>query len=191
MKKLLLCLVSILFTIVVAGTAAAIPFQVKDSSLSVDWNEGGGIVSYSNSMSSPVNLEQGQSTTFTFGQIFFPLAWGNGTADLSIEFSTPHFSNPVRDEGNFKVWSFFFISGGDLKFGDPVSFAYSYDGATGGIMTLDLENLSGFQLGSWANITGIITNTASSWPVTEPSTMLLLGASLLGFAGIKGKKLFK
>lgn len=188
MKKIfyVLCILAILLGASV--TASAVPFQVTGSSLDLDWERGGGIVSYTDfSMDSPIDLAEGESYEFTFGSIYFPLSWGSGTADLNIQFSTPHFDDPVHDDASFNVWSFFFISGGNLEFGDPVSFNYDLNGTPGGVMTLTFADLHGIQLGTCVDITGTITNTVA--PVPEPSAVLLMGFGLMGMAVIGRKQL--
>jgi hypothetical protein len=159
--------------------------------LDVDWESGGGVVCYDdNAMNAPTDLADGESFDFTFGRVYFPLAWGSGTGGLSVQFSTPDFMEPVQDDFSFKVKSFFFHSAGKLDFGDPVSFIYDYN-STPGVMTLAFNDLSGIQLGHWVDITGTIKNTLvnSVSPTPEPTAILLMGVGLFGIAVIGRKQL--
>ena len=189
MKKLLICFYGLLFLAAAAGTSVAVPFQVTGSALAVNWSSGGGWVNYTPyAMSDPIDLGDGESTDFTFGRISFPLAWGEGTADLTINFSMPLFDNgSVTDLANFRVRSGFFFSGGNLTFGGPESFNYTHKDSPGGVMTLALFDVSGIQRGHAVDVIGRITNSTS--PIPEPATMFLMGAGLLGLAAVGRKKI--
>jgi hypothetical protein len=188
MRKICLLLCVLLTLLGMAGLAAAAPFEVTGSSLDVNWSTGGGLVYYDdNAMDAPIDLAAGESYDFTFGRIYFPLAWGSGTGGLDVQFSTPEFLEPVQDDFNFNVKSVFWISSGNLVFGDPTSFDYTYSGSPG-VMTLAFADLHGVQLGSWVDIKGTITNSVA--PVPQPTAILMMGFGLMGIA-VLGRNQFR
>ena len=191
MKKLLLVSCVLLLVVGMFGSAIAapIPFQIDGSSLSVDWKWGGGIVTYTDyAMPSAIDLDVGDYFDFTFGKIYIPLALGTGEATIEVDFSSPDPEVKPSETGEFKVFSIWFFSAGNLTFGAPETFGYSYMGSTGGLLELDFNDITGAQLGSCVNITGRITNLRS---VPEPGTLLLLGFGLIGTAGFGRKKFRK
>lgn len=190
MKKLFLLVLGCLFVFFTSNLALATPFQIDGSSLDVDWDWGGGIVVYTpNTQAVPEDLEVGESYDFTFGNIFVPASLGQGTATLGVNFSTPEPNGAVEDEGEFFALSFVFFSVGGIEFGNPEEFEYSYLGATGGVFSLDLHDITGIQLGTCVQLTGTITNVGDPQaPVPEPATMVLFGIGLLGLAGVSRRK---
>lgn len=192
MKKFVsipLCALFVSFLTCGVALSQSIPFQIDGSDLTVTWTKGGGLVDYKDyAMTEPIALEKGEYFDYKFGQIFFPLAFGKGTAKIGVDFEMPVVDASAGGTGNFKVFSVFFISSGDLIFDSAQSFSYSYGGNGGGLVTLAFDNIKGIQCGSWVDITGTVTNSNAPAPVPEPATMILFGTGLVGLVGVVKRK---
>jgi hypothetical protein len=190
-KSLTILCVVLLFCITGVSIAGATPFEISGGSLLVDWDWGSGSVSYIPT-STALELNPGDSASVTYGRLYVPFAAGWGTATFTVNFSRPVPLEPVSDDAAFSVLALWLFSAGSLDFGDPTTFGYSYDGSSGGLMTLAFNDVRGIQLGTWVDITGTIKNTqdpGSLTPVPEPASMLLFGAGLVVWATMGRKKL--
>jgi hypothetical protein len=175
--------------LVAAGTANAgpIPFRVTGSSLEVTFDSGAALGSYTaHSMGSPIDLNDGEGFDFNFGTVVVPLSAGNGTGTLTVHLATPD-ANGVEDGAAFRIFSFG-IGLANVDWGGAATFAYSYLGATGGLLELDMFNITRQPFFVGFDLRGRITNLASPLVTTtipttesvpEPGTLALFGMGLL------------
>ncbi len=173
-----------------AGSASAVVFTLESYDVTLDPNPG--LELYWNPiLTTPVSgdLEVGDSITFAL----FELGTNEDILDLtdtsmddiSVSFD---FSSPEVDTVGFG-----FTSGninwdaGSVLWDNPVEFSF---GSTG-LFTIHLENDFFGAPGSTVIDATLTYVTADSAPVPEPSTILLLGAGLLGLVGYNRKRFSK
>ena len=139
------------------------------------------------------NLAEGESHTFDFATIGTNEVsvdlddWQGKTIVASVDFDNPDLIEDVN--GTSFGWSFLgFVQGFEIVWEDltPISFG------NGGEFSLTLSDASFAGLFSpqgSVNITATVT--LNTEPVPEPSTVLLLGAGVLGLIGLGCKKFKK
>ena len=172
----------------IAGPASAvpIPFFVSGSELSGQFDNGDGFGIYTNySMPAPHELDDGQSFEFNFGSVIAGGA-GSGWLELVVHLSSPTPDGTVADFGAFQVFGFI-LTLANIDWGMPVYYNYSYGGASGGLLSLNMYDLD-HSFGFKQTLTGKITNKRSPTPVPEPGALLLLGGGLLAFATVRGRR---
>jgi hypothetical protein len=194
MKKLAIFLISAFLVLSIYGTTFAVPFQVGAGGyLEETVITGPGLLGSWTALSSGVfDLDEGeQSGDIDLFRISLPLAAATGTVDAYIELSSPNTDVDFMASGTFRVFSLFIASGGRLTWtAQPAPVSYTWDGFTNGLATLELNDIyEPLQCGSTFTISGRFTNNQDpSAPVPEPSTILLMGAGLLGLVAVGRRK---
>lgn len=202
MKKLLVFLCALSLVLGVSGIAGATPYTFDMGADSNVDTSGTNAVLAMYAILNPnlddiiFSLEEGESNTFFFATFGTTEGWINDD-DLNPGSLTAHvdFDNPdlIQAIGGTSIgftagWNFF--QGWNLTWDDPVV----VDFGAGGQFEIELEDV-GYTGWFWTGPDGTAdvsaTITLNSAPIPEPATMLLLGAGLLGFAGLGRKKFQK
>jgi hypothetical protein len=189
MKKVFLCTVFVVLFAFGNASAVPIPFQVgTGGTLDETVTSGPGILGSWEALGTGVfDLEEGETSgVIDFFKIWTPLALASGTVEAKIELMSPNPSGDVSNQGVFNIIAFLIFSNASVTWDPPTPTPYSYNGYSGGQLTLDLLNIPGeWQFGTCYTISGTITNNVSATPI--PSALLLLGTGLVGLAGFRRK----
>ena len=189
MKKTVLCALAVL--LVSFGSAGAVPIQFQvgtNGSLVENVTSGPGILGIWEALGTGVfDLEEGEtSDPIDFFKLWMPFADAEGTVEATIELLSPTPFGNVSNQGAFSVWSIVIFSGGSAAWDSPAPVSYSYNGMSGGLLTLNLFDIPDMaQFGSCYTISGTITNNTSPTPI--PAPLVLLGTGLVGLAGFRRK----
>lgn len=180
--------VTSLALVLIAGPALAGPIELQIGGSDLDI-AGFGFGDYSyddNSMGSPVLLDEGDDLVFNFGFVdVSSFALATGFAELTIQLLSPTTpSGDVSEIGWFAIGAAFDSGLASVDWGAPVSFGYSYGGASGGILSLNMFDIDGLYEDGF-NLWGRITNVKSPTAVSEPGLLLLLGSGLLTAAALR------
>ncbi len=191
MKKVRVFLLVTLLSMVLAGTAVAlpVPFEIGTGGyLDETVTEGLGLIATQKALAAgPIWLDTGEtSEVLDLFKVWVPAALAKGSVDAYIDFLQPDPEGDVVSKGSFKVFSVFIGSKAELLWEDPEPVPYSYMGSTGGLLLVDLIDIpEKWQWGACYKIKGTITNVRG---VPEPGTVFMLGLGLVGLAGYNRRK---
>lgn len=135
--------------------------------------------------SAGANLAVGQSFDFNFFDLtFYGLGGATGDITATVMFSAPGGGSVATGTGGF--FTLFGVANAGVLNWDEIAPVVLADGTS---FQLSLPNLRGLAIGT-TTIAGTITllSEPGARAVSEPSTILLLGAGLFGFALLRRRK---
>lgn len=202
MKTIMLFLGTVLLTMGIAFNAGAAPYTFDMGADSyVDTSGTNDVLQMYATVNENLDdiifsLDDGQSETFYFATIGTTETWINyddiqpGEITANIDFDMPDMTNAVGGTSIGFAGCFRFFQGWSLIWNDPVI----VDLGDAGEFSIELSDVT---YGSWlwqgpdgtADVKVTITHNPSVAPVPEPSTMLMMGAGLLGLATLGRRRL--
>lgn len=190
MKKILLTTIAI-GMMVSAGSAMATMFTLDDYTVNFN-NTDPGLVLYVNEiLGTPIDadLTAGQSYTFNLFEVGTPEGWVNIGEDTDFYDIFVDFNFSAPDDVDRTVTGQsrgrYIAQDGIVRWDAPAIFSYG----NGGLFTIGLSNVTFGTPGSAiVQATLNFQSDSTPAPVPEPSTMLLLGAGLLGLVGYNRKR---
>ncbi len=195
MKKIILSAALLLVGMV--GNASALSFGLDSYTITANASDPGLVLYTYNILPTPYqfNLDVGQSQTVSLFRIGTDESWAGNSDDkvakpitVAFDFSSPDVDMTATGKTFGK--SYIIASVGKVEWDNPTQFMF---GNTG-LFTIELENGWFFAPCNTiidATLKYVTADTPGNQPVPEPSTMLLLGAGLLGVVGYSRKRLNK
>ena len=183
MKRFTIFLCSLMMVFGFIRVAGAIPITIGSGS-TLNLNPTLGFINYSyTAIPTSLDLSLGSSVSLDLFSVTINWGLGFGDANVAIDFDSP-VNNPAAGSGSWAGGGIFNFGAGILTWDDVINLSYGT-----GVLTLALNDLGGLLNGDPFIISGTLTNSIA--PVPEPSTILLMGAGLLGLVGYSRKRFSK